>query len=201
MLGKEACLALGLITRVSPAAFTGPTVVATGCKDEATESAGELIGRFVDLFDGKLGRLKRTFHIPMKAHVEPVRHAPRRVPLTLKKQVKEKLEEMEKKGMVVVTKADGDFRVCLDARDLNKFMQRNYYQILNETAFASLAKATSFTVIDADNAYFQLFAISNFSLVDQFSGTWKSTSEAYSSKKIINEFANFGTDFLWYLWS
>ena len=169
VLGRTTCSQLGLLKRVVPSE-TSDTVNMVS-REGTPPSATEIVQKFSDLFDGKLGKLKHRYHIPMKKHIEPARHSPSRVPLGMKQKVKNKLDEMVKKEiirkvseptdwvnrMVVVTKADGDLRICLDARDLNRCMQRNYYPILNhETAFASLAGSRYFSVIDADNAYFQL---------------------------------------------
>ena len=66
----------------------------------APASATEIVERFSDLFDGKLGKLEHEYHIPIKRHVDPARHSPSRIPLGMKQRVKDKLDEMVKKGII-----------------------------------------------------------------------------------------------------
>ena len=65
-------------------------------------------------------------------------HAPRRLPIAIRELVQENLDEMEAEDiiakvaeptpwvslMVVVRKKNGDVRICIDPRDLNKAVQR-----------------------------------------------------------------------------
>ena len=67
-----------------------------------------------------------------------MKHAPRRIPVTLQKEVKEKIAELEKKGIIqkvtrdptewissiVIVSKLGKIRICLDPQDLKKAIQR-----------------------------------------------------------------------------
>ena len=100
----------------------------------------------------------------------PVQHAPRRVVVTLQKEVKEKIVEMEKKriiqkvtettdwiiSIVVVARA-GKIRICLDLHNLNKALQRPKYQMLTlEEVLPRLSKAKVFTTLNAKDGFYQI---------------------------------------------
>ena len=75
--------------------------------------------------------------------ISPKVHLPRKIPASLWEKIKEELENMEKTGVirktdepaewvnsiVVVKKTSGGLRICLDPRDLNKTIKREYYQL------------------------------------------------------------------------
>ena len=97
-------------------------------------------------------------------------HAPRRIPVTLQKEVKEKIAELEKKGIIqkvtnptdwissmVIVSKPGKIRICLDPRDLNKAIQRPKYQMPTlEKILPKLSKAKVFTTLDAKDGFYQI---------------------------------------------
>ncbi len=101
---------------------------------EALES--DLLAKYADTFTG-LG-----VHSSYSNH-KPVVHPPRKVPVTIRSKVKEELERMERlevieriqepmatdwvNSMVNVYKPNGKLCICIDPRDLNKAIQREYY--------------------------------------------------------------------------
>ncbi|GFT45668.1 transposon Tf2-9 polyprotein [Nephila pilipes] len=84
------------------------------------------------------------YHITLKDNSVPVIHPPRRVPQALQPKLKSTLNNLEKEGivskvnkptdwvqsLVIVEKPNGNLRLCLDPRDLNKVIKREHYQIL-----------------------------------------------------------------------
>ena len=99
-----------------------------------------------------------------------MQHTPRRVPVALEKEVKEKIAEMEKKGiivketsptewissMVVVAKPN-KIRICLDPKDLNKAVLRPKYQMPTlEEILPKLNGAKVFTTLDAKDGFYQI---------------------------------------------
>ena len=96
---------------------------------------------YQDVFQG-LGCLQGEHHIEINKAIPPVQHAPCRPPVALKERPKQKIQEMESKG--IITKVEeptewissmvavvnpGKVRVCIDPKDLNKAIQRAKYQI------------------------------------------------------------------------
>ncbi|GBL81459.1 hypothetical protein AVEN_143732-1 [Araneus ventricosus] len=76
------------------------------------------------------------YHITLKDNAIPVIHPPRRVPQALQPKLKETLDKLEKEkivskvnrptdrvqSLVIVEKPNGNLRLCLDPRDLNKII-------------------------------------------------------------------------------
>jgi hypothetical protein len=125
---------------------------------------------YKDVFTG-LGCLPGKYHIDIDPEVKPVQHAPRRVPVPLKAQLKAKILEMEEMGviekvngpsewissLVAVKKGDNKLRLCMDPRDLNKAIRRPKYQIPTvEEVLPNLARAKIFSVVDAKDGFFQI---------------------------------------------
>ena len=72
----------------------------------------------------------------------PVIHLPRKLPAALCERVKDELHETESQGIIkkvtqptlwvnsmVNEKRNGDLRICIDPRDLNKAIKREHYQL------------------------------------------------------------------------
>ena len=55
---------------------------------------------FEDVFTG-LGCLPGEYHIEIDPNIRPVQHTPRRVPVPLKAKFKEKIDDMEKEGIII----------------------------------------------------------------------------------------------------
>ena len=137
----------------------------TGIKPLTKES---IFKEFHDVFEG-LGNIGHA-SVTVDQDAKPIQHAPRRIAVTLHKEVKAKLAELEKKqnivketeptewisSMVVVAKP-GNIRICLDLKDLNKAIKRPKYQMptLDET-LSKLGKAKVFATLDAKEGFYQI---------------------------------------------
>ena len=98
----------------------------------------QLIQKYPQVFGEGVGRLESEYHIRLDSQIDPVQHAPRRVPVALREQLKETFEELVQQdilapvteptewisSMVIVPKKDGKLRICLDPKDLNQAIQR-----------------------------------------------------------------------------
>ena len=128
------------------------------------------VSEYADCF-GELGTLPKKHHITIDRSVKPVVHAPRRIPIVIKDKLKTTIDKMEKlnviekiteptdwvSSMVVVEKANGNLRICLDPKDLNKAIKREYYHMPTaEEIFGEMKGAKFFTKMDASNAYWQI---------------------------------------------
>ena len=124
------------------------------------------------------------YDIKIDPTVEPKIHPPRRVPMELKDKLKLKLDEMERKGvivkvpeptrwvnsLVIETKANGDFRVCLDPTDLNKAVLREYHPIpVVEDIVPELGGSDLFTKLDLKDGYWHIKLTKESSYLTTFS--------------------------------
>ena len=96
----------------------------------------KILTDFKDVFES-LGHFGRTT-CSVDPEVTPVHHAPRRIAVTLHKEEKSKLEELEKKNILVKETEPTDWinsmvvvakprriRICLDPKHLNKRVKRS----------------------------------------------------------------------------
>ena len=124
---------------------------------------------FLDVFEG-LGALQGKYHIVIDRNIPPCVHTPRRVPMALRQPIKEKLDNLvERKVLVPATEPTqwvssmlaiekpNKVRISIDPRDLNRAILREHYQLstINEVA-SRLTGAKKFTLCDAKDGFHQI---------------------------------------------
>ncbi|XP_045541431.1 uncharacterized protein LOC123722914 [Papilio machaon] len=130
----------------------------------------KILHEYKDVFEG-LGCMPGEYKIAIDKSVRPVVHAPRKLPVAIKEKVKNKLNEMEMQkiiskvegpsnwvsSMTVVRKPNGDLRICLDPKDLNKAIKREHFHLptLDEIT-TNLAGSKFYSTLDAKNGFWQL---------------------------------------------
>ena len=106
-------------------------------------SVSDLIRQYPSVFMDGPGKMDGEIHIYLEPNSQPVQHAPRRVPVSLRAKLKATLDRMEQDGiihrvteptkwvnsMVIVPKKDGSLRLCLDPKELNSCIQREHYPL------------------------------------------------------------------------
>lgn len=134
--------------------------------------AEEVKEKFPNLFKG-LGKLDGPdYVIKLKPDAKPrAISTPRRAPVPLLSKVKEELSRMEQMeiiskvdeptewcaGMVVVPKANGKVRICVDLTKLNESILREYHPLPSvDHTLAQLAGATIFSKLDANSGFWQI---------------------------------------------
>ena len=173
LLSLQTSKDLGIIS------FPGEYVGALGAKGWLKE---EIIEEYRDVFDG-LGCLEGTYSIVIDDSVQPVIHPPRKVPVSLRDQIKDHLDQLVKdeilapvtrptdwvSSMVVVHKP-GKLRVCLDPRHLNNAIKREHYPMptIEDVATRLIKNAKVFTVLDAKNGFWQVALDSKSSFLTTF---------------------------------
>jgi hypothetical protein len=99
----------------------------------------EMLRRYADVFEG-LGELECEYQIQMDPLIKPVVNPPRRVPVAIREELKNKLHEMEKMGIIkkvtkptkwvsslMLKREPNKLRICLDPRHLNEGIMREHY--------------------------------------------------------------------------
>ena len=137
-----------------------------------TISSKEIINEFKDVFQSdQLGELPYVYDIKLTADAVPKVFPARIIPKSVLPLVKEELDKLEKLGVikkvreptpwvnpvVIVHKPNGDIRLCMDPRYLNKYIQRELHYIPHkDVLFSQLTNSKYFTVLDASSAFFQI---------------------------------------------
>ena len=136
---------------------------------------------YEDAFTG-LSCLPGEYHIEAHPAIKPVQHAPRRVPVPIKSKLKEKIDEMEKQGIIfketkptgwisslVAVQKPGKLRMWIDPLDLNRAIKRPKYQMPTVVeVLLKLSRAKVFTVLDAKNGFHKVKLDNESSLLTTF---------------------------------
>ncbi|XP_038075576.1 uncharacterized protein K02A2.6-like [Patiria miniata] len=160
---KQACEQLGLV-KVACA------VTNQEQPKDPNDNYANLLHEYGDIFEG-LGCLPGMHTIIIDETAQPVVHACRKVPFALHNGLKRELERMESLGvisrvdeptdwvnsLVVVKKKNGDIRVCMDPRDLNRAIKREHYKMpTREEVMSQFAGASYYSKLDASQGFWQL---------------------------------------------
>lgn len=164
ILGLPSCKALNVVKLVD-------SLQVGNMKSVLTEtSVSNLVRTYESVFTG-MGRLPVEHCILVHKSATPVERPARRIPFKLSDPVLNKLNEMEKLGliakvsdptdwvspMVVARKSNGDIRICLDPSDLNLAIKRQHYQIPSaQEIFSRIGKAKYFSTLDATSEFLQV---------------------------------------------
>ena len=131
----------------------------------------DIIRHFPRVFAEEVGQLEGEYHIKLDTTIFPVQHAPRRVPVAQRDQLKAELDKMTEQGiitlvtaptpwvssLVVVPKKNGMPRLCLDPKDLNKAVQREHYPLPTiEDIATRLHGAKAFTKLDVRSGFWHI---------------------------------------------
>lgn len=156
ILSKHTCLKLELVKLCLTIA------------EQETE-ARNIVSRFSSVFQG-IGKLEGDVHLEVDPSIKPVVQPARRIPVTLREELKKQLGEMEKLQIVarvdeptdwvsnlVLVKRNGKIRICIDPILLNTALKRPHYPIptINEL-LPELANAKIFTTVDAKSGFWQV---------------------------------------------
>lgn len=137
-----------------------------------------ILTKYNDVFQG-LGCLPPVCHLKLQPDAVPCIDPPRKVPFALLDSLREELDRMEEmkviekvtkptswvNSVVITVKQSGQLRVCLDPRNLNKCISREYYPLTNIDEMRSKLKGASY-----------------FSHLDAFSGFWSLKLDEESSE-------------------
>lgn len=139
-------------------------------------SKEKIISDYGDCFEG-LGTFNmKPYHITLDPQATPVIHPPRTVPVHVHEMYKKELKKMEELGVItpvneptewvnsiVISQSTNDkgeitkLRVCLDPRDLNKYVKReHHYTRTVDEVVAQLHNAKYFSIVDVKSGYWHV---------------------------------------------
>jgi hypothetical protein len=122
------------------------------------------------MFEG-IGCLPGEYHIDIKPDAVPRQCHDRKTPLSMRADLKEKLESYTEKGIITpvdyptewisnnvsVRKSNGTLRICLDPSNLNKVIQRNHFPMPTlDDVLSELDGAKVFSLCDAKDGFLQV---------------------------------------------
>ena len=134
------------------------------------------MNNFKDRFEGLGTFHMKPYHITLKEGAEPVIHPPRSVPVPLRDLYKQEIDQMLEADIIAPVDTPTDWvnsivlsettddkgnitkiRVCLDPRDLNKWVKReHHYSKTVDEIVTQLSNAKYFTLIDAKKGYWHV---------------------------------------------
>ena len=133
-------------------------------------SAEDIIKTYKDVFEGE-GKLKGKLHLETDPRIAPVKMPCRKWPIAVQEKVMDELERLEKldvvtkvdtptewiSSLVVATKNNGQIRLCIDPKPLNKALRRNDYPMPTvDDVLPLLQDAKYFTHLDARNGFWHV---------------------------------------------
>lgn len=177
LLGLSDCLRMGLIS-------LNNAVHQVSVKENSS-FVQQLNTEYADLFRDEIGKLPITYCMKLDKEAQPVVRPARRIPAAMQHKVKAELERMVAMGvitpvseptdwvssMVATHKKNSDeIRLCIDPRDLNKFLKRPHHPMRTvEEVAAQMPNSTVFSVLDAKSSFWQIALDHKSSLLTTFS--------------------------------
>ena len=151
-------------------------------------SKQDLIARYPECFDG-IGKLKGEYHITLDPAVPPVVHPPRKVPISMKDEIKDELDNMVKNdiiakiqegepmawvnSLVYRRKSNGRLRLCLDPKDLNEAIKREHHVTPTlEEILPKLNGAKVYSIVDAKCGYWNIILDEDSSYLTTFNSPY-----------------------------
>lgn len=152
IIGIETAIAMNLIKQVN------------------SISINKLIEKYSDVFNG-LGLLQNECNLRIRDNVEPIIEPPRKIPFKLNERLRKELDRMLNmkvitpvseptewvNSIVLVTKPNGNLRICLDPRHLNKAILRPHFPFPNiEDCKSKLSGSKYFSALDANSGFWMV---------------------------------------------
>ena len=126
---------------------------------------------FEDVLKGNLGKFAGKQHLNVDESIQPVIMPDRRVPISLRPKLKAELDRLVDQGviiaqdeptpwlsqLVVASKKNGDIRICLDPKELNKALLREHFTLpILEDTLHELGQSRVFSKADLSSGYWHV---------------------------------------------
>lgn len=183
LIGKRASEAMKLIKVHYENILAIDSIVTTEKPATSQWSLEQIKTEYADVFRGD-GCLEGEYKIEIDNTVKPVQLPKRRVPVAMMKPLKEELQDLQRRGiivpverstnwissMVVVQKPSGSLRVCIDPRPLNRALKRSHFPLPTiDDILPELSKAKVFTVCDVKSGFWHVKLEEDSSYLTTFS--------------------------------
>ena len=150
LLSGKTCTGMGLIT----------VHVVNNINMSQATMPQDILTKYKDVLEG-LGCLPGEYHLEVDPTCRPVKHAPRRVVIPLKAELKAHIQVQVLKKVTQPTKVVGckedKLRLCNDPKDLNKALKPSHYPMpMIEEILPQLSKVKVFSVADARHGFWQV---------------------------------------------
>ncbi|CAM4713618.1 unnamed protein product [Leuciscus chuanchicus] len=170
LLGKKTSEAMKLIKVHYENIMAIDSIVTTEKLTTGKWCMEQIKDEYADVFTGD-GCPEGEYKIEVDKTVRPVQLPKRRVPVSMMKPLKAELQHLQRRGiitpvecstdwisgMVVVQKQNGNPRVCIDPRPLNKALKRSHFPLPTiEDILPDLSKAKVFTVCDVKSGFWHV---------------------------------------------
>ena len=156
-------------------------------ESKSEDYKGKITAKYPKLFKG-LGQIAGEYSITLKDHSTPFAlSVPRKVPLPLLSKTKAEIQRMLDMGvirkvevptewcapMVVVPKANGQVRICVDLTKLNANIKREFHPLpAVDFTLGKLGDARVFSKLDANSAFWQRALAEESKLLTTFITPW-----------------------------
>ena len=159
LLSVDTCLDLGLLT-----------VKQEWVNLVCDSTVDGVIDSYNDVFNG-LGCLPGEYQIEIDKEATPQQNHNRKVPQSMKSDLRQKLDKLMDKGVIAkvdyptdcisnivsVRKPNGTLRVCIDPSNLNKVIKRNHFPMPTlDDVLSELHGAKVFSLCDAKDGFLQI---------------------------------------------
>ena len=177
LLGRKACKSLNLIQNLAEV--------------DDVNCVSNIMQQYPTLFDG-LGKLEGEYKITLREDAKPFALTePRKAPLPLLSETKKEIERMLELGVIrpvqeptdwcapiiIVPKANGKVRLCVDLTKLNLSVKREIHPPLHplpsvENTLGKLGNSKVFSKLDANSAFWQRTLSESSQLLTTFITPW-----------------------------
>ena len=165
VLSAQTCKEMGLLVRIHQRQDKEQRCI----PEYPTDKNQSILNEYPDQFQG-LGCIPGEHTIKVDPNIPAVIHPHRKVPVSLKDQIKYERYRMEQTGVIVrqtqptawvksmVTVAKPNkIRICIDPSDINKAIRREHYPMMTiDEVVAGMPQAKVFSVLDATSGYWQV---------------------------------------------
>lgn len=142
----------------------------TNLNDQTKSLRQKIISTYQDVFTG-IGKSTKKYSICLRSNITPIARPARRVPSSLHLKLKAKLKKMVEENiiskvdeprewvhnLVTAQKSNGDLRICLDPKELNKHLIKEQFLVptLDEISEKLLGSGI-YSVLDLKEGFWQL---------------------------------------------